>query len=93
MKSGLYRIEVDAEFGEIQEMTEAFLSWNGGLVFVKLYPMEDQACIPDPYKELGTAWADCKSAMWNEFSSSKTGKLFIRAADKLGAFLERRFHG
>jgi len=93
MKSGLYHIEITAEFGESKEMTEAILTGNGGLVFVKLQPVEDYPCIPDPYEELGTAWAEFKTAMWNEFSESKPGKLFIRAADKFAAFLERRFHG
>ena len=66
---------------------------DGGAVCVKLQPVEDYPCIPDPYEELGTAWAEFKTAMWNEFSESKPGKLFIRAADKFAAFLERRFHG
>lgn len=55
MKSGLYHIEITAEFGESKEMTEAILTGNGGLVFVKLQPVEDYPCIPDPYEELGTA--------------------------------------
>lgn len=93
MKSGLYHIEVTAEFGESKEMTEAILTGNGGLVFVKLRPAEDCPLVLDPFEELGTAWAEFKSAMWNEFSTSKTGKLFIRAADKFAAFLERRLHG
>lgn len=41
MKSGLYNIEIAAEFGETTEMTEGFLTGNGGLVFVKLQPVEE----------------------------------------------------
>lgn len=93
MKDGLYHIKVTIDFDESKDISEGILIGDGGAVCVKLQPVEDYPCIPDPYEELGTAWAEFKTAMWNEFSESKPGKLFIRAADKFAAFLERRFHG
>lgn len=55
---------------------------------MRLNDMEDQE-YTDPYEQLATAWDEFKKAMWDEFIKSKLGKLMIRIADKLEAFLER----